>query len=181
MNRSMEAHFQMAKAGLKVRSFGTGAQVRLPGPSQDKPNVYEFGTAYSYILKDLRRKDEHLYKQNGLIYMLERNVTVKTAPERWHDMDKKEAFDVVFTYEARVFDGVLQELQGRESETFWGVHVINLETKDNHEEAVISAKLTVKLCEMLEGLEDLERDIVRVCDEFQAATKRPLIYSLVYI
>jgi len=146
----MESHFQLQKRGYSVRSFGTGTNVRLPGPSQDRPNVYEFGTPYADIRKDLTEKappcpssppnpaqrvspaatsasgpaqaraltggaaqDEKLYTSNGLLGMLNRNVKVKLAPERWHDMDKAVPFDVVLTYEERVFDAVVQELQGR--------------------------------------------------------------------
>lgn len=58
MNRSMEAHRVLASRGLRVRSFGTGTSVRLPGQSQWQPNVYQFSTTYTEIAKDLATKDE---------------------------------------------------------------------------------------------------------------------------
>jgi hypothetical protein len=78
------------------------------------------------ILADLTRKDEALYTHNGphtrseklvvlryykyqisgtkalqisgLLHMLNRNVKVKDAPERWQDHDRSQALDVVLTY-----------------------------------------------------------------------------------
>jgi RNA polymerase II subunit A C-terminal domain phosphatase SSU72 len=61
MNRSMEAHLVLARAGLEVASYGTGAHVKLPGPSLHEPNVYDLGTPYGAIYDDLRRKDPDLY------------------------------------------------------------------------------------------------------------------------
>ena len=58
--RGVQAHSQLKAKDFDVRSFGTGTNVRLPGPSQDKPNVYEFGTPYKEILDDLRKKDVNL-------------------------------------------------------------------------------------------------------------------------
>ena len=63
MNRSMEAHSQLGRAGLDVESYGTGTHVKLPGPSLHEPNVYDFGTPYGAIYDDLRRKDPDLSVQ----------------------------------------------------------------------------------------------------------------------
>lgn len=61
MNRSMEAHVQLMNLGFNVQSFGSGKSVKLPGPSQDRPNVYEFGgLTYAEIRRDLTRKNEQL-------------------------------------------------------------------------------------------------------------------------
>lgn len=68
-NRSMEAHSLLQKQGLDVSSYGTGAHVKLPGPSIREPNVYTFGTPYRLMFDDLKRKDPELYpsKYCGLI------------------------------------------------------------------------------------------------------------------
>lgn len=41
-----------------------------------------------------------------MLAMLERDKKVKTKPERWQD--EKSHFDLVITYESRVFDVVVQ-------------------------------------------------------------------------
>lgn len=60
-NRSMEAHAILKSKGFNVSSYGTGAHVKLPGPSLREPNVYDFGTPYKLMFDDLRRKDPELY------------------------------------------------------------------------------------------------------------------------
>lgn len=65
-NRSMEAHSLLKRHGFDVSSYGTGAHVKLPGPSLREPNVYDFGTPYKQMFDDLRRKDPELYPSLSL-------------------------------------------------------------------------------------------------------------------
>merc|ERR1712166_929997 len=144
--------------GFDVTSYGTGTQVKLPGPSADKPNVYDFGTPYTEILADLKSKDEQLYIENRMIGILERNVKIKKAPERWQDEHAMQ-FDVILTFEERVYDAVLDDFQKRQDEAVDAVdgpavHVINIETKDTPSESIIAAQDAIKLCHKLEAADE---------------------------
>lgn len=55
-----------SKKGFRVRSFGTGTHVKLPGAAPDRPNVYDFSTTYDEIYNDLWNKDRQTYT---LVYM----------------------------------------------------------------------------------------------------------------
>ncbi len=46
------------------------------------------------------------YRQNGILNLVERNAKIKTAPERWQD--QQNVFDVVITFEEKVFDIVVE-------------------------------------------------------------------------
>ncbi|KAK5165811.1 RNA polymerase II subunit A C-terminal domain phosphatase [Saxophila tyrrhenica] len=172
-NRSMEAHLRLTTTpsvpgGYPTISFGTGSLVRLPGPSINQPNVYSFGTSsYANMYDELRGKDERLYRANGILPMLERNKGVKWGPERWQEWrvgvprtgkrsgeeveysaDKgytgTEAgvVDVVITCEERCWDAVGAPLNRP-------VHVINVDIKDNHEEALIGGRAILELADAL--------------------------------
>lgn len=87
-----------------------GTRLPLTSPFRvshaDKPNVFDFGTPYTEIHRHLKAMDEKLYTQMGLLTMLDRNIKTKNAPQRWQDETKR--FDVVVTFEERVFDAVVQ-------------------------------------------------------------------------
>ncbi|XP_045818069.1 RNA polymerase II subunit A C-terminal domain phosphatase SSU72 [Trifolium pratense] len=177
-NRSMEAHFLFKRQGFDVSSYGTGTHVKLPGPSLREPNVYEFGTPYKYMLDELRRKDPELYKRNGILPMLKRNAAVKLAPQRWQENAADGIFDVVITFEEKVFDMVVEDLHNRDHVILKTVLIINLEVKDNHEEAAIGARLTLDLCQEIEAVESWEECIDDLIAGFEKQHRRKLLYSI---
>lgn len=177
-NRSMEAHCLLKRQGFDVSSYGTGSHVKLPGPSIREPNIYEFGTPYKQMFEELRRKDPELYKRNGILPMLKRNLSVKLAPQRWQDNALDGAFDVVFTFEEKVFDMVVEDLNNRDQGLMKPVLIINLEVKDNHEEAAIGARLTVDICQELETTESWEESVDEIISAFERHHRRKIFYTI---
>ncbi|KAL4937519.1 hypothetical protein BDV06DRAFT_202713 [Aspergillus oleicola] len=170
-NRSMEAHLRLstASSAFPVISFGTGSLVRLPGPSITQPNVYSFNsTSYSQMYDELLSKDERLYRNNGILNMLDRNRNVKWGPERFQDWvpglprvehvskgDKGAlgteggVVDVIITCEERCWDAVVDDLMNKGSALNRPVHVFNVDIKDNHEEALVGGKAILELATRL--------------------------------
>lgn len=172
----MEAHLRLSSASYPVISFGTGSLVRLPGPSINQPNVYNFNSkTYDDIYNELSSKDRGLYRANGLLNMLERNRSVKRVPERWQDwnvgkprLDQQSdrgsrgseggVVDVVITCEERCWDAVVDNLLERGSPLNKPVHVINVDIKDNHEEALVGGSAILDLANSLNEAARLERE-----------------------
>ena len=203
-NRSMESHKQLRDAGYDVMSFGTGSAVRLPGPSINKPNVYEFGTPYEDIYQDLYNQEyRKLYESNGLIHMIDRNRHIKKAPEKWQTNAYAGKFDLVITCEERCFDLVLDDLMHRlsvadydDTELKQIVHIINVDIKDDNENAVIGAKGILKLVNMIQSYSEasssdtngervstflLEDQMMNILTEWQKEhTHLPSLYSTAY-
>ncbi|KAK9817809.1 hypothetical protein WJX72_002542 [[Myrmecia] bisecta] len=177
-NRSMEAHALLKKENYQVSSFGVGGHVKLPGPSQREPNVYNFGTPYETIFEDLRRQNPELYTRNGLLQMLQRNMGVKRAPERWQD--SKEVFDVVITFEERVMDQLVEDMNSRSQSSMKTLLVINLDVKDNATEAANAAPLALRLCEMLQAADDWEDEIDEIIAKFEDETGRKPLYTICF-
>ncbi|KAL3862358.1 hypothetical protein ACJMK2_008330 [Sinanodonta woodiana] len=177
-NRSMEAHSFLGKKGFKVRSFGTGNQVKLPGPSPNQPNIYDFNTSYDEMYKDLLRKDAELYTQNGILHMLDRNRRIKPKPERFQAC--KDIFDIIITCEERVYDQLLEDLETREKVENHPVHVINVDIQDNHEEATIGAFLICDLVTMLTECEDMDDEVDEILQEFEHKCQRTILHTVCF-
>lgn len=175
-NRSMEAHAFLSKKGFKVRSFGTGDKVKLPGSAPDKPNVYDFGVPYEEMYQDLLSKDKNLYTQNGILHMLDRNRRIKPRPEKFQI--NQDRFDVIVSCEEKVFDQIIEELESREPEDNTPVHVINLDIQDNHEEATIGAFLICELVTTMSQSEDLDNEIDEIIQDFESKTERTVLHTV---
>ncbi|OLY82038.1 RNA polymerase II subunit A C-terminal domain phosphatase SSU72 [Smittium mucronatum] len=178
MNRSMEGHLVLANKNMNVKSFGTGSKVRLPGDSIDRPVVYDFGTPYESIYNELKRKNAPMYKKNGLFLMLERNMALKPAPQKFQD--NYEQFDVIITCEERVFDAVCQELLTRQGRFAKPVHVVNVEIRDNHIDATKGGDTITKLSELISEAKDLESEIEDILERIQNEYPHSILYNLIY-
>lgn len=112
--------------------------------------------------------------------MMERNQGVKTAPQRWQDRPGESApLDVVISFESKVYEIVVRDLQRREALGISsGCHpclVINLEVRDSTLDAAEAAPHALLLCKLLEESEDWETEVDSVLDKFveQTGRKRP--------
>ena len=74
MNRSMETHSVLAKKNFRVKSFGTGDRIKIPGKSAKEPNVYSFGTFEIYFPRHCLNRNFYLRRghlnSNKLIFYI---------------------------------------------------------------------------------------------------------------
>jgi RNA polymerase II subunit A C-terminal domain phosphatase SSU72 len=188
MNRSMEAHKQLKRKELSVDSYGVGTMVRLPAPNNAQEK-FEFGTPYRDIYSKLKESDGGTgawYRNNGLLAMVERNVGIKDHPERWQELKTLSGkFDIVFCFEERVFDALIEDVTKREPEDVdepKAMHVINLEVPDNTEDASIGAQVALEFCTLAnQARENLDEELPNIVEEVQAKYKRSLMHMTVFV
>ncbi|KAL3937622.1 MAG: hypothetical protein SGBAC_007314 [Bacillariaceae sp.] len=191
INRSMEAHLVLGNAGLRVESYGTGTQVRLPGRTAMEPRIFKFGTPYEEMHNNLSAtpEDEAFFVRNGVLQLCRRGAAVKKSPQRWQDMSSEfvSTHNVVIAFEERIYDAVVEDLQLREpTENFAPIHVICLDTKDNPHEAHLQGRVALELCWKLEAASDtLDTDAAMIVDQFQnermTHTPVKVLYQLCYL
>ncbi|CAG4942013.1 unnamed protein product [Colias eurytheme] len=169
MNRSMEAHAILSRRGFQVKSFGTGDKVKLPGRG-NKPNCYEFGVSYKDIYNDLLEKDKEYYEKNSVLNMLLRNKNLKPCPERFQDSTDR--FDIIITCEKRVFDQVVEWFVLKKPEQNKPVNIINIDIKDNLEEATLGSYLILDLATKLTESSDYKKDLHLILKAFQRKCRK---------
>jgi RNA polymerase II subunit A C-terminal domain phosphatase SSU72 len=109
--------------------------------------------------------------------MLDRNRHVKWGPERWQDWrvgvprvseqqkhntgsvgTEAGVVDIVITCEERCWDAVIEDLLSRGATLNRPVHVINVDIKDNHEEALVGGRAILDLAERLDAAAKEEKE-----------------------
>lgn len=110
VNRSTAAHDELHAAGLRVRSYGAGRQVCFPGATATTPRCFSFATPYELMHRMLKKENEPLFRANGVLAMLERDMQTKKGPERWQSLVSKQMqeIDVVVCLDYRMFMVVLE-------------------------------------------------------------------------
>lgn len=170
----MEAHRELALRGYAVRSYGTGSSVKLPGRTAMEPVIFPFNMPYEQMKTELQKKDNALYTSNGVLTMLDRNSKIKRAPEQWRDA--RERFDVIITFEERVFKTVVDDfLTNRSPSVFAPAYIINLEVRDTHTDAATGAKLAVDLVEAMDAQEDLDSHLYDIIAQLEVKSGRSIM------
>ncbi|KAK8627739.1 hypothetical protein V6N13_135341 [Hibiscus sabdariffa] len=73
---------------------------------------------------------------------------------------------------------IYPNLHNRDQVLLKSVLVINLEVKDNHEEAAVGAHLAFDLCEQIEAVDSWEDSIDDILISFENKHRRKLMYSI---
>lgn len=170
----MEAHRELALRGYSVRSYGTGSSVKLPGRTAMEPVIFPFNMPYEQMRDELQERDGALYTANGVLQMLDRNSKIKKAPEQWRDA--RERFDVIITFEDRVFRTVVDDfITTRSPSVFAPGYVVNLEIRDTHLDAAYGAKMAVELVEAMDREENLDSTLYEVLERIERKFDKTLM------
>ncbi|KAM1452505.1 hypothetical protein ACFX2I_039462 [Malus domestica] len=72
----------------------------------------------------------------------------------------------------------VEDLNNRDHVLRKCVLIINLEVKDNHEEAAVGARLAFDLCQEIEAAESWEEAIDDIVSGFEKQQRQKLMYSI---
>ncbi|EAX91145.1 SSU72 protein-related protein [Trichomonas vaginalis G3] len=175
VNRSMEGHRVLKEAGFNVSSYGTNDYVKMPGAS-NVPLQFDFGATYKEILSKMESENNQYYEEQGLIKMLRDDANTKEKPERWSSTFNPATlkyFDVIFTYDNNVMDRVLNEFRENGNRTFQISHVVNIQTPDSRDNAILSRQYTLRLAQMLSAATDLTENLESIVDQFNMENGNP--------
>ena len=66
---------------MRVESYGTGTQVRLPGKTAMEPRNFKFGTPYAEMYKSMSEtpEDTAFFTHNGVLQLCKRGASVKVC------------------------------------------------------------------------------------------------------
>lgn len=168
MNRSMAAHKILEEHDFIVTSYGAATGIKLPSVT-GKPYEFPFGTPYKDMLKELKASPEAEFKwleSKSIIKMLTRNVELKDHPERWQDL-KEITENIVICFDDRIYDLVIEDIEGREASEFRDVHVVSFDVKDDHQSAQIGADLALRFCELCKDSGNLETEVPTILADLE--------------
>ncbi|KAL3657370.1 hypothetical protein V7S43_017689 [Phytophthora oleae] len=182
VNRSAAAHESLNAAGLRVCSYGAGRQVTLPGRTSSDSRTFKFLTPYSVMHSVLEKEDAALFTSNGVLQILERDIPIKKAPERWQSLSNKQlvGIDVVVCLDYVMFLTVLEDIQMRIRLSFKTkqLHIICLDTVDSPEEAITGGERVLNLCRELNvPVDELTEEFVKATvEKFEKEHEQQMFY-----
>ncbi|KAL4146394.1 hypothetical protein PRNP1_012258 [Phytophthora ramorum] len=182
VNRSAAAHERLSAAGLRVCSYGAGRQVTFPGRTSTDARTFKFLTPYAVMHSTLQEEDAALFSGNGVLRILERDMPLKAAPERWQSIGNKQllGIDVVVCLDYVMFLTVLEDIQMRIRLSFKTkqFHIICLDTADTPEEAVSGGERVLGLCRELDVPSDelTEEFVKTVVEKFEKKHELQMFY-----
>eukprot|EP00792_Barthelona_sp_PAP020_P004000 TRINITY_DN1817_c0_g1_i1.p1 TRINITY_DN1817_c0_g1~~TRINITY_DN1817_c0_g1_i1.p1 ORF type:complete len:215 (-),score=54.74 TRINITY_DN1817_c0_g1_i1:85-696(-) len=173
MNRSMAAHALLLKNKYECTSYGTGLKVNV-----FKGHSYKFGYRYYDMIENIRNDENFpVHSLDLYVAMLERNDHCKLSPQRF--LDAKDQFDVIVSYQTNmVFQPIVERFISHSKGTH-PVHVIDIDTPDQMEDADIAAGYTLELVQRLEEIprNELDDKIEDLLNEMQNKWDYPIHYA----
>lgn len=77
---------------------------------------------------------------------------------------------------------MIEDLEGREPQDFEPIHILNLEVKDNAEEAEVGAIIALELCQLLQkNAKQLEDEIPKIVDQVEGKYGRGIMNKTCYL